>query len=111
MFSNEVGMMRMIVGNSVTACHEAYDFRDRFFLVMELVKGRGPLTPLLTAMRGSYSEEFCKYSLYSTLKLLCELHRKNIMHRDIKSDNVLVTKDGKHQLTGLYYSKQLSQQQ
>ena len=108
MFANEIGIMRIIGGDSVTTCHEAFDFKDRYWLIMDLVEG-GPLTEMLSKLQGSYSEEFCKYSLYSTLKLLCEFHRQNIIHRDVKSDNVFVAEDGKFQLTGLYYTAVLSE--
>ena len=74
MFANEIGIMRIIGGDSVTTCHEAFDFKDRYWLIMDLVEG-GPLTEMLSKLQGSYSEEFCKFSLYSTLKLLCEFHR------------------------------------
>ena len=72
--------------------------------------GSDNLTDLISQMRGNYSEEFCKYSMYQTLKILCELHRQNIVHRDVKSDNILVNEEGKHEMTGLYYSAVLTQQ-
>ena len=74
MFANEIGIMRVFGGDSVTTCHEAFDFKDRYWLIMDLVEG-GPLTEMLSKMQGAYSEEFCKYSIYSTLKHLCEFHR------------------------------------
>ena len=44
--------------------------------------------------RAAYSEQFCKYSLYCVAKGLQAMHNKNVLHRDIKSDNILIRKDG-----------------
>ena len=41
---------------------------------MELMDG-GAFTPMLEELQGHYSEEFCKYSLYMTLKGLIDLHK------------------------------------
>ena len=42
----------------------------------------------------SYSEDFCRYSLYKAAKGLLAMHNKNVLHRDIKSDNILYSEDG-----------------
>lgn len=107
-FQSEIGIMRMLGDDQVTTCYEAFDFKNRYWVVMDMMEG-GFITDMLKDRRG-YSEEFCKYSLYQTLKCLCEFHRKNIIHRDIKSDNIIVDEDGKFQLTGFYYTTVLSEQ-
>ena len=40
---------------------------------MELMDG-GAFTPMLEDLQGQYSEGFCKFSLYQTLKGLIDLH-------------------------------------
>lgn len=42
----------------------------------------------------SYSENLVKYILYSTLKGIAFLHNENIIHRDIRSENILVDTQG-----------------
>ena len=69
------------------------------------------LTPMLEELEGQYSEESCKYSLYKVLKALTHLHRLNIVHRDIKSDKVLVRADGEIKISGFGYGAVQSQQQ
>ena len=60
----------------------------------------GNITPMLEELMGAYSEGFCKYSLYMTLKGLVSLHRKNIIHRNIKSDNIMIKPNGEIKLKG-----------
>ena len=59
----------------------------------------------------NYSEEFCRYTLFKVAKGLQAMHRKNVLHRDIKSDNVLYSANGEIKLTDLGFSTFLSEQQ
>ena len=76
---------------------------------MELMDG-GAFTPMLEDFMGAYSENFCKYSLWATCKGLIDLHRQNIIHRDIKSDNILVKANGEIKLADFGYAVVLTQQ-
>lgn len=71
---NEIGIMQMTQCESIVQCYEAFDFQNRLWIFMELMDG-GAFTPMLEELQGNYSEEFCKYSLYQTLKGLLDLHR------------------------------------
>ena len=94
----EVGIMQMSQDfDSIVKINEVYYFLEKFWIILELMDG-GSLTAMLEEFQGQYSEEFCKYSLYQTLKSLIDLHRQNIMHRDIKSDNILVKTNGEIKL-------------
>ena len=50
----------------------------------------GTLTDLLFELKLNFSENFCKYILYRTLKGLDFLHERCVFHSGIKSDNILV---------------------
>ena len=41
-----------------------------------------------------YSVNFCKYSAYRVAMGIKALHESNVIHRDIKSDNILCTDEG-----------------
>ena len=59
----------------------------------ELLDG-GDMSKMLNDLRGSGSEDFCKWSLSQVTLAVNELHSNNILHRDIKSNNVLFSRNG-----------------
>ncbi len=61
-------------------------------------------------MKATYSEEFCKYVLYKVVRALKHLHSQNIMHRDVKSDNVLFSSEGKVKLADFGFACKLTKQ-
>jgi len=48
------------------------------------------LNDIIDLLKGKMNEKACKYIIAKTLQGLLALHKLNIIHRDIKSDNVLV---------------------
>jgi len=88
---NEVGIMLMCQENdAVLRCFECFDFKGRLWIFLELMDG-GALTPMLEEVNGNHSEDFCKYICLRVLQGLKYLHDRHILHRDIKSDNILVS--------------------
>ena len=71
----------------------------------------GALTPMIEDMGGKVTEDFCKYVCYRVLLGLKYLHDRHILHRDIKSDNILVSFDGAIKLADFGYATQLTTQQ
>ena len=64
----------------------------------------GALTDILIQSNCSYSENFCKFVLYKTLKGLEFLHDRHVIHRDIKSDNILIDLEGNVRLADFGYA-------
>jgi p21-activated kinase 1 len=71
---------------------------------MEYIDG-GALTDIVTLC--DCCEEHIAYVLRGVLKALSVIHRANLIHRDIKSDNVLITKSGGVKLSDFGFTAQL----
>ena len=69
----------------------------------------GAMTNICIEDNENYSEEFCRYSLFKVAKGLNAMHNKNVLHRDIKSDNILYNGDGEIKITYIGSSWNLSE--
>jgi serine/threonine-protein kinase CLA4 len=75
------------------------------YVVMEYMEG-GALTDLIDA--GEIPEAQIAYISKEVVKGLNHLHSKNIIHRDIKSDNVLLGRNGEVKLTDFGFCAKLA---
>jgi serine/threonine protein kinase/Tfp pilus assembly protein PilF len=76
---------------NVTTIHQVDEFEGQMFIVMEYIEGK-PLKELIHKRTLSIDE-----ILAIALKIaegLNAAHKKEIVHRDVKSDNVMVTDEG-----------------
>jgi serine/threonine protein kinase len=108
---NEIGIMRICSKDSpnIVACREAYDYEKKIWIFLELMDC-GSLTEYVGSGRSAISEEVCAYILFQTVRGLFSLHSKKIMHRDIKSDNILINSKGDIKLADFGYSAQLTKE-
>lgn len=102
--NNEVALMLQCQENDgVLRCIECFDFRNRLWIFLELMDG-GALTNMLEELSGGVSEKFCRYVSYKVLQGLKYLHDRHILHRDIKSDNILFSEQGDIKLADFGYA-------
>ena len=87
-----------------------FDFKNRIWVFLELMEG-GALTDIILARRAKLSTRFSKWTLFQVATGLQKMHNKNILHRDIKSDNILVRPNGEIKLADLGFSVFLSEQE
>ena len=68
------------------------------------------MTDIVCNEYKTYSEDFCRYSLYKVALGLSKMHARQVLHRDIKSDNILTSASGEIKITDLGFSVFLSEQ-
>jgi p21-activated kinase 1 len=101
---NEVALMMLCEEeDSILKCIDAYDYRERLWVFLELMDV-GALTTMLEERRGKIDEKICAYILRKTLEGLHYLHSRGIVHRDIKSDNILVNMQGDIKIADFGYA-------
>jgi len=83
----------------------AHRIDSTLWILMELMDG-GSLTNVATYCECQ--EPHIAYFAREVLKALSYLHANNKIHRDIKTDNVLLKRDGEVRLADFGYTKQLS---
>lgn len=89
-------------------CVQVFDWKGQVSILMEFMES-GALTGIIKAREGKFSEAFCKYSLYTVARGLFDLHQKNVLHRDIKSDNILCRANGDIKIADLGFAVFLSE--
>jgi serine/threonine protein kinase len=104
----EVAIMMLCKSNfGIIKCVDAYDYFEKLWIFLELMD-IGAITECLQDMKGNIKENVCKYILHQALEGVYFLHSRGILHRDIKSDNILVNTDGEIKLADFGYATQLT---
>ncbi|TFJ87752.1 hypothetical protein NSK_001102 [Nannochloropsis salina CCMP1776] len=91
--TNEIGLQSMSDHPNVVRIYEAFVTTSEVCIVMELMLG-GSLTDVLGKHVVDFKEPHIAYVAKAVLSALAYMHSSYRMHRDIKSDNVLVDKEG-----------------
>jgi p21-activated kinase 2 len=97
--ANELELMQELKGMSnVVRFIDAflYNSEQELWIVMELVEG-GALTGVIED--AIFTESQIARVCHDVVSALAKMHERNIIHRDIKSDNVLIGSDGVVKLT------------
>lgn len=87
---NEVAILQNLSNPGVVNLERMFETAERIFVVMEKLKG-DMLEMILSSERGKLSERITKFIIYQILAALKHLHSKNIVHCDLKPENVLLS--------------------
>jgi serine/threonine protein kinase len=97
---NEIDVLTKSKHTNVINLIETYFYRKRYYMVMEL--SEIPLTAVLSTR--VLPTGLILYIFHEVLKALAYLHERFRVHRDVKSDNVLITRDGEIKLADFGFS-------
>ncbi|XP_064526478.1 serine/threonine-protein kinase PAK 3-like isoform X2 [Pseudopipra pipra] len=94
---NEVTVLKRMRHPNIIRYIDSYVFNEELWLVMEYVEG---CTLAAVVSKQALEEEMIASISQECLKALDFLHSNRVIHRDIKSDNILLGMDGSVKLIG-----------
>lgn len=96
-FQREANAASKLNHPNVVQVYDVGTYEDRHFIVMEYIRGK-TLKQLLQ-IRGALHKEEALSIMKQLLSAIAEAHKFNIIHRDIKPQNILVKDDGTVKIT------------
>jgi p21-activated kinase 2 len=87
--------------------YESYNYMGCLFMVIEFMDG-GMLTEFIYQYFKKIPETVIAYIIREIFKGLDKIHKNNKMHRDLKSDNILVTKSGEVKIADFGFATQIT---
>ncbi len=97
---NEILVMKESHHPNIVNFLDSFLLKKELWVVMEFMEG-GALTDVID--NNTMTEDQISCILHETAQGLAHLHARNIIHRDIKSDNVLLNAQGKVKLSHFYF--------
>lgn len=110
LFKFEVAVMSSAFHHNLIKCYDSYKLGENLFIVMELADA-GSLTDVLYFLNDRklhLNEPEIAYVCREVLQGLASLHGIKRIHRDIKSDNTLVTRQGQVKIADFGFAAQLT---
>ncbi|ODQ57182.1 hypothetical protein WICANDRAFT_17279, partial [Wickerhamomyces anomalus NRRL Y-366-8] len=101
--SERAVMMAQSESPYVAKLYSSFQSKDYLFLVMEYLPG-GDLSTLVK-MLGNLPDEWAKHYIAEVVIGVDDLHKKGIVHHDLKPDNLLIASSGHLKLTDFGLSR------
>ena len=99
----KLGLMKSLASDFVIKCENVFVHEGRYHIILEHM-ARGELSRFIYGHKRAFSSAFCKYAIYCVAVALKEMHDLNIIHRDIRSCNILVNSIGDIKLAEPHYA-------
>ena len=84
-------LLAHLASDEFIKCVDFYNYNNQIFMMFEMMDQSGCLMDLirLDNRNSEYSEDFYRYTLYKVANALQTMHSRNVLHRAIKSENVI----------------------
>jgi protein-serine/threonine kinase len=108
-FMAEINIQKKTEHPNVVQLFDSYHLDDHLWVVLEYMEG-GNLYQVLNEVKRAnvqFQESAIGYICCETLKALSYIHSQHRIHRDIKSDNILIGGNGEIKLADFGYAVQL----
>lgn len=102
----EIALMKLCECENIVRHHETFYYDNSIFMFVDYMD-RGSLTGLIQDSRRLPLEAIL-YIFHQILCGLVHLHSKKQIHRDLKSDNILVSKSGDVKIADFGFAAQLT---
>lgn len=99
---NEIVVMKESSHPNIVNYLDSFLVRSELWVIMEYMEG-GPLTDIIEG--NALTEVMISTITFETLKGLSHLHSRSIVHRDIKSDNILMDSEGRVKISNFKSKK------
>ena len=90
---NEINILKQIDNENIMKLYDVIDTPTNLYLVLEYINGINLIQTIKNENPHYIKEERAKLLFSKIVKGISYCHKKNIFHRDIKLENVLVLKD------------------
>ncbi|KAL4452909.1 hypothetical protein ABPG74_002474 [Tetrahymena malaccensis] len=105
----EMAIMKICQHKNIVRYYETFKFMSCLFMVIEYMNG-GSLTEIIYQNFKTIPEDIIAYILREIIQGLNFIHLQNQAHRDLKSDNILVNKNGEVKVADFGFATQLTQE-
>ena len=105
---NEARINAYLDSNELINCVAVHHCDNNAYIVLDIMD-QGSMNKICERGFREYSEDFCRYTLYKVALGLKKMHKNNVLHRDIKSDNILFSADGEVKITDMGFACTLSE--
>ena len=98
-FENELKLLKDLHHPNIVHLEDVKKDHNYYYIVMEYVNG-GSLTDCLNKYKGRYGkafpEEIVQHLMRQIVDAIKYIHQRNIIHRDLKLDNIMVSFDNEN---------------